>query len=258
MLSVSVLVILTISYLILLFAIAFIGDKYSLPQKLKPVIYSLGLGVYCTSWAFYGVTGQAAETGWWLTPTYTGAILVFIFAWPVVLKVARVCREQSLTSLADFIASRYGKSSKLAGLITLTSVVAVIPYIALQLRAITTSFTTVTRQNIEFAGLDITLVFTLMLAVFAILFGTRRIRPSEHNPGLLLAIAFESLVKLFTFLLIGFFVCFAMFDGVEQLMIQAATSEAIAAVQPPPSYVYITQTLLGVLMMFCLPRQFQY
>lgn len=256
MLSVTTLVVLTICYLLLLFAIAFIGDKYTLPKRLKPIVYSLGLGVYCTSWAFYGVTGQAAETGWWLTPTYTGAILVFVFAWPVVLKVARICREQSLTSLADFIASRYGKSSKLAGLITLTSVVAIVPYIALQLRAITNSFESVTQANNALGSIDITLVFTLMLAVFAILFGTRRIRPSEHNPGLLLAIAFESLIKLFTFLLIGFFVCFVMFDGIEQFFQQASTSQAIASVEPPPSYVYVTQTLLGVLMMFCLPRQF--
>jgi len=256
MLSISVLVALTFAYLLLLFTIAFLGDKFSLPKKFKPFVYSLGLGVYCTSWAFYGVTGQSATTGWWLTPTYTGAIIVFVFAWPLVLKVARICREQSLTSLADFISSRYGKSAKLSSLITITSVFAIIPYIALQLRAITNSFNAVTANDIEGGNIDITLFFTLTLAVFAILFGTRRIRPSEHNPGLLLAIAFESIVKLFTFLAIGFFVCFFMFDGIGDLLQKAANNISVQEIESPPSYVYITQTLIGVLVMFCLPRQF--
>ncbi|OKY26538.1 PAS-domain containing protein [Thalassotalea sp. PP2-459] len=256
MLPISVLVLLSFFYLILLFTIAFVGDKYTISKKVKPVVYSLGLGVYCTSWAFYGVTGQSATTGWWFTPTYTGAILVFIFAWPLVLKVARICREQSLTSLADFIASRYGKSSKLAGLITITAVFAIIPYIALQLRAITSSFNEVINYPTEQSPVDITLLFTVTLAVFAILFGTRRIRPSEHNPGLLLAIAFESIVKLFTFLAIGFFVCFYMFDGMTELFQQASEHRAVQTISSPPSYVYVMQTLLGVLMMFCLPRQF--
>ena len=256
MLPISLLVLLTFFYLILLFAIAYIGDKYTISSKVKPVVYSLGLGVYCTSWAFYGVTGQTAKTGWWLTPTYTGAILVFIFAWPLVLKVARICRDQSLTSLADFISSRYGKSSKLAGLITITAFFAIIPYIALQLRAITNSFNVVTKNSPALDNIDITLFFTVTLAVFAILFGTRRIRPSEHNPGLLLAIAFESIIKLFTFLAIGLFVCYVMFDGMADLFDQAAQNQAVQNISSPPSYVYITQTLLGVLMMFCLPRQF--
>jgi len=256
MLSISLLVTLTLAYLLLLFTIAFVGDKYHLPKKFKPIVYSLGLGVYCTSWAFYGVTGQSATTGWWLTPTYTGAIIVFVFAWPLVLKVARICREQSLTSLADFIASRYGKSAKLSSLITITSVFAIIPYIALQLRAITNSFNAVTANDGASSNIDITLFFTLILAVFAILFGTRRIRPSEHNPGLLLAIAFESIVKLLTFLAIGFFICFFMFDGIADLFAQAANNASVQAIASPPSYVYITQTLIGVLVMFCLPRQF--
>ncbi|TKB44714.1 hybrid sensor histidine kinase/response regulator [Thalassotalea mangrovi] len=256
MLSISLLVLVTGCYLLLLFLIAFIGDKYQLPKRVKPVVYSLGLGVYCTSWAFYGVTGQAATTGWWLTPTYTGAILVFIFAWPLVLKVAKICRQQSLTSLADFISSRYGKSTRLAGLITLVSVAAIIPYIALQLRAMTDSFTAVTQYQNSNGIFDISLVFSVMLAMFAILFGTRRIRPSEQNPGLLMAISFESIVKLVTFLLVGIFVCFWMFSSPAQLLAAAREHQAIIAISAPPSYVYLTQALLGVLMMFCLPRQF--
>ena len=256
MLSISTLVVLTFCYLLLLFAIAFVGDKYQLPDKLKPIVYSLGLGVYCTSWAFYGVTGQTAKTDWWFTPTYTGAILVYLLAWPLVLKVARICREQSVTSLADFIASRYGKSSSLAGLVTLVSVFAIIPYIAMQLRAITDSFNAVIPIDDTKFGFDVTLFFTLTLLIFAILFGTRRIRPSEHNPGLLLAIAFESIVKLITFLAIGVFVCFFVFDGVADLFNQALLNKNVQAISSPPAYVYVTQTLLGVLMMFCLPRQF--
>ncbi|QDP00596.1 PAS domain-containing hybrid sensor histidine kinase/response regulator [Thalassotalea sp. PS06] len=256
MLPISLLITVTVCYLSLLFFIAFIGDKYQLPKRFKPVVYSLGLGVYCTSWAFFGVTGQAATTGWWLTPTYAGAIIAFIFAWPLVLKVAKICRQQSLTSLADFISSRYGKSTRLAGLITLVSVCAIIPYIALQLRAMTDSFTAVTQYQSISGWVDISLVFTVMLAIFAILFGTRRIRPSEQNPGLLLAIGFESIVKLFTFLLVGIFVCFWIFSSPAELLDAAYEHQAIKSISPPPGYVYLTQTLLGVLMMFCLPRQF--
>ncbi|TLU64825.1 hybrid sensor histidine kinase/response regulator [Thalassotalea litorea] len=256
MLPISLMVLVTICYLILLFLIAFIGDKYQLPKRFKPVVYSLGLGVYCTSWAFYGVTGQAATTGWWLTPTYAGAIITFILAWPLVLKVAEICRQQSLTSLADFISSRYGKSTRLAGLITLVSVCAIIPYIALQLRAITDSFTAVTQYQGVTGWVDISLVFTVMLAIFAILFGTRRIRPSEQNPGLLLAIGFESIVKLVTFLLVGIFVCFWIFASPTELLHAAKEHSALTAIKAPPGYVYLTQALLGVLMMFCLPRQF--
>ena len=238
----------------MLFLIAYLGDRHQGWERYKPVVYSLGLGVYCTSWAFYGVTGQAAETGWWLTPTYTGAILVYVLAWPLVLKVAKLCRDNNLTSLADFIATRYGRATKLSALVAIVSVVAIVPYISLQLRAITTSFNAIVRDSSLFQQWDITLIFALILSAFAILFGTRRIRTSEHNPGLTLAIAFESIVKLITFLALGIFVCFYLFDGVGSVLTQYQSQ--FQPVNSNTQYMYLTQTLIGVLMMFCLPRQF--
>ncbi|XOV80272.1 MAG: PAS-domain containing protein [Aestuariibacter sp.] len=257
MLTLNLLLAIALIYLLVLFVIAYWGDKATLANRYKPVIYSLGLGVYCTSWAFFGVPGQAAETGWWFTPTYTGAILVYIFAWPLVLRVAKLCKDKHVTSLADFISTRYGQSTQLAALITIVAVVAVIPYIALQLRAITTSFDAIIPETVGHPlSLHSTLFFTLLLAIFAILFGTRRIRSAEHNPGLMLAIAFESVVKLLAFLILGVFICFVMFDGIGDLLHQASEAKLSSRFVDTPSYVYLFQTLIGALMMFCLPRQF--
>lgn len=257
MLSFESLIAIAFAYLLVLFCIAYWGDKTKQWQSSKPVVYSLGLGVYCTSWAFFGVTGQTAQTGWWFTPTFAGAIIIYLFAWPLVLRVASICRQFQITSLADFIATRYGQSARLAGLITCVSIVAVVPYIALQLRAITNSLNVVTATDSnQFALFDNSLFFTLVLAAFAILFGTRRVRSSEHNPGLMFAIAFESIVKLVTFLLIGLFVCFVMFDGVGDVFSQAEAAQLDQQLKPHPAYVYWVQALLGALMMLCLPRQF--
>jgi Na+/proline symporter/signal transduction histidine kinase/CheY-like chemotaxis protein len=256
-LSLELLIIISLGYLSVLFAIAYWGDRTTYWQRSKPIIYSLGLGVYCTSWSFFGVTGQAAETGWWFTPTFAGAIAVYVFVWPLVLKVARICKEYQITSLADFVATRYGRSDKLAALISIVSIVAITPYIALQLRAITNSFDAIiSGHNSQWGIADNTLFFTLLLAIFAVLFGTRRVRSSEHNPGLMLAIAFESIVKLVTALIVGLFVCCFMFDGVADLFQQAKQQNLSQQIPETPAYIYLTQAVLGALMMFCLPRQF--
>ncbi|MCC2604843.1 PAS domain-containing hybrid sensor histidine kinase/response regulator [Planctobacterium marinum] len=253
MLTPTLLLIASLLYLLVLFGIAFWGDRASRWQKIKPAIYSLGLGVYCTSWSFYGVPGQTAETGWWITPTYTGAILVYILAWPLVLKVARICRDNNLTSMADFIATRYGRSMRISALISLVCVIAIVPYISLQIRAVANSVNIVTGNS--GAGGNSALFFTLLLAAFAILFGTRRVRTSEHNPGLMLAIAFESIIKLLTFLAVGIFVVWFMFDGIADLTAQSQHL-SYHSDESASWYTYVSQTFIGVLMMFCLPRQF--
>lgn len=259
MLPLSLLLIAVLTYMLVLFAIAFWGDKLSGAEtsdnwlRAKPIVYSLGLGVYCTSWSFYGVPGQTAETGWWITPTYTGSILAYILAWPLVLKVAKICRDNDLTSMADFIATRYGRSITLSALISAVCVIAIVPYISLQIRAVANSVDIVTGYNNS--GGNSALIFTVLLAVFAILFGTRRIRTSEHNPGLMLAIAFESIVKLVTFLAVGIFVVWFMFDGFDDLSNQSQSLQ-FSGDTAGSWYSYVSQTLIGVLMMFCLPRQF--
>lgn len=251
---------LAIVYLGILFAVAGWADKRkTLP--FKGLIYGLSLGVYCTSWAFYGTTAQAANNGWWLAPTYAGTILLFVFGWQVYCRIAHICRQQKLTSMADFIATRYGQSSSLSGLVSLISVIAIVPYISLQLSATAQSINLLTARvatQSHHVWADSTFYITLLLALFAILFGARRLKPSEHNPGLIASIAFESVVKLLAFMAVGLYVCFVLFDSPVALLNKAAElnlKQQVASTQSP-TYVYVAHTLLGILATLCLPRQF--
>ncbi|MEJ6474906.1 PAS domain-containing hybrid sensor histidine kinase/response regulator [Pseudoalteromonas piscicida] len=264
MFSIGLISLIALLYLALLFTIAWGADKASAKFRsyhAKQITYALSLGVYCTSWAFFGTTEQAANNGWWLAPTYVGTILLFVFGWQVFTRIAEICRQQQLTSMADFIATRYGNSSSLSGLISLISVIAVVPYIALQLNATSASISMLTegieRENVAFWQ-DSTFYITLLLALFAILFGTRRLRPSEHNPGLMTAIAFESLIKLLAFVAVGVFVCFSLFDSPTNLFNQVEQQDITARIAETssPTYVYLVHVLLGVLATLCLPRQF--
>lgn len=247
-------------YLGILFAVAGWADKRKV-LPFKGLTYGLSLGVYCTSWAFFGTTAQAASNGWWLAPTYAGTIILFIFGWQLYCRIAHICRQQKLTSMADFIATRYGQSSSLSGLVSLISVIAIVPYISLQLSATAQSINLLTdraaAQSNEFWA-DSTFYITLLLALFAILFGARRLRPSEHNPGLIASIAFESVVKLLAFISVGLYVCFALFDNPMALYSKANELKLPAQIDATqsPAYVYIAHTLLGLLATLCLPRQF--
>ena len=264
MFSIGLISLIALIYLALLFTIAWGADKLSMrfnSHRVKQVTYALSLGVYCTSWAFFGTTAQAANNGWWLAPTYLGTILLFLFGWQVYTRIAEICRQQQLTSMADFIATRYGNSSSLSGLVSLISVIAVVPYIALQLNATSASIAMLTPQSERISiafWQDSTFYITLLLALFAILFGARRLRPSEHNPGLMTAIAFESLIKLFAFIAVGVYVCFFLFDTPMSLF-QQAQAQGVArdiAATASPTYVYWVHVLLGLLATLCLPRQF--
>jgi Na+/proline symporter/signal transduction histidine kinase len=260
MFSIWFISLIAVVYLGILFAVAGWADRRKV-LPFKGLTYGLSLGVYCTSWAFYGTTAQAASNGWWLAPTYAGTIILFIFGWQLYCRIAHICRQQKLTSLADFIATRYGQSSSLSGLISLISVIAIVPYISLQLSATAQSINLLTdraptQSNQVWA--DSTFYITLLLALFAILFGARRLKPSEHNPGLIASIAFESIVKLLAFIGVGLYVCFALFDSPVALYEQAVAlniPNQVAATQSP-AYVYVAHTFLGVLATLCLPRQF--
>lgn len=134
MFSIWSIILIAVVYLGILFAVAGWADKRKV-LPFKGLTYGLSLGVYCTSWAFFGTTAQAASNGWWLAPTYAGTIILFIFGWQLYCRIAHICRQQKLTSMADFIATRYGQSSSLSGLVSLISVIAIVPYISLQLSA---------------------------------------------------------------------------------------------------------------------------
>lgn len=244
-------------YLLALFALAFWGDKRLRDNQQHPILYSLGLGVHCTSWAFFGTTSQAAQYGWAVIPTYLGIMLTMAFAFPVVLHISRLCQQHNISSLADLISLKYQHSHLIAALITLLCFFGVVPYIALQLDAITKSINLLT-DDAHTSTPWLSIYVAILLALFAIIFGTRTLNLTDKHPGLLLTIAFESVIKLVALCAVGVYVCFYLFDGVLDLVSNAASNasarEVIYADSAP--WVYVSHVVLGVCSMFVLPRQF--
>src|SRR5271156_1476785 len=256
----------SIGYVLLLFFIASWGDnggrKY-LSGRLRTLVYALSLAVYCTSWTYYGSVGPASAHGPDFLPIYIGPILVVGFGHRLLQRIADLARAQNLTTVADFVSARYGKSQTLAALAATIALMASAPYIALQLKAITQTMLMVL-GSFEQARLTpgapssaFYLAVALVLAVFAMAFGTRRLDPTEHQNGLILAIAVESLVKLVAFLAVGAFVVWGLFGGLGELT-QLAESPRIAPVltsAPDPANWFVT-TLLPASAILLLPRQF--
>lgn len=260
MLSVSLTIILAIGYIAVLYSIAYRGERKPANQ-IKPYRYALAQGIHCTTWAFYGTITQSAHYGWSMAPTYVGAIAVFLFAHRVQMRLLNACKQQNLTSIADVISNRYGKASGLGMVVAGIALIGIVPYIALQLRAVTGSFAAVTGladRPIPWFG-DVATLVALGMMGFAILFGTRRLSLAEQHSGLMDAVAFESVVKLLAFMAVGAYVSYAMFDGISDIVIQASQNESIRTIlsgQDQGVYVYATHILLGAISMFCLPRQF--
>ena len=250
---------LSLVYLLILFSVGYFGKRINSKHPLAPWIFSFALSIYCTSWAFYGVTAQAAVNGWWMPPTYIGSFLLFWFGFKLIARIAIACRRYRITSVADFIATRFGHSRALAVITTLILLMSVIPYIALQLHAVATSINTLVSTAASTAWYaDTGLYVSLWMAVFALLFVSRSAKAHQPNPGLMTAIAFESLVKLLALLAIGAFVFWGMYDGIGQIFQLAAVSPAVAQVQQQalPSHTYWLHVLLGFAATLCLPRQF--
>jgi Na+/proline symporter/nitrogen-specific signal transduction histidine kinase len=229
MLTAGVVLLLSLLYFGLLFAIASWGDRRADQGRSlikSPYVYTLSLGVYCTAWTFYGSVGLASRQGLDFLPVYLGPTLAALLFGFVVLKMLRITKAHGITSIADFIAARYGKSSLLAGLVTVVAILSAIPYIALQLKAVAFSVTTLIGSGgvpvVATGGADTALFVTLLLALFSILFGTRHIDATEHHEGMVLAVAFESVVKLVTFLIVGAYVTWIMFDGFADILARAA------------------------------------
>jgi Na+/proline symporter/CheY-like chemotaxis protein len=250
-------------YMAILFAIAFYGDRRAtpMPPKVRAWVYSLSLAVYCTSWTFFGAVGQAAEQLWSFLPIYLGPIIILVFAPWVLQKMVMISKQENITSIADFIAARYGKSQSLAIVVALICVVGVLPYIALQLKGIVLGVNLLTGAGPGATGTsaqDTALIVSLVLALFTILFGTRNLDVTEHHRGMVLAIAFESLVKLLAFLAVGAFVTFGLYNGFADLFSQAQRSPALddfwAETVNWPAM--MTQTGLAMIAIICLPRQF--
>ena len=261
----------SLGYIGILFAIASWGDRkagrHGARVRAKPLVYALSLAVYCTSWTFYGSVGLASVSGYDFIPVYLGPILLFTLGYVVLRKIVRIGKAENITTIADFIAARFGKSQTLAAVVTLFVVVGILPYIALQLKAVSTSFIVLTSypEIVMPAGVsgtpwwtDTALVVALLMATFSIMFGTRNVDATEHHEGMMLAIAFESVVKLVTFLAAGIFVTFFMFAGFGDLATRAAAVPEIAEIFAVDIHVptWLTITLLSLVAIICLPRQF--
>jgi signal transduction histidine kinase len=250
MLSHLLVIVAGLVWLGLLFGAAVLGERRA--QRFAgiwPAVYALSLAVYCTSWTFYGTVTQAARSGWPIPPTFVGTILLYAFGFALLLKVVRLARECSATSLADLIAARLGRHGGLAAVVTAVAVLGMIPYIALQLKAVAMSYGLLTRAT-ELsppAWQDSALWVALTMALFAMLFGTRRASALEHNRGLVLAMAFESLLKLGAMLALGVFVWFGL-SLPEQPLPAAPAPRDVEGFAP--------LVLLGALAMFVLPHQF--
>jgi Na+/proline symporter/signal transduction histidine kinase len=269
-----VIVLASFLYLGVLFAIAWYADRRADTGRsliANPLVYSLSLGVYCTTWTFYGSVGRAAASGIGFLPIYLGPTLLFALAGFILHKMIRVAKANRITSIADFVASRYGKSQLLGGLVTVIAVVGVIPYIALQLKAVSNSFAILASYPEIImpakAGAvpilqDSALYVAMILAAFTILFGTRHLDATERHEGMVAAIAVESVVKLAAFLAVGIFVVWGIHDGVADIFAQAAKVPAVArrlaTADSPAAYgTWGTLIFLSLFASLLLPRQFQ-
>jgi Na+/proline symporter/signal transduction histidine kinase/CheY-like chemotaxis protein len=250
---------LSFAYIGLLFFIAYIGDKYrhKLLRKSQAIIYALTLGVYCTSWSFLGTTGQASSNFISHLPIYLGPILLFIFAWPFIQRIISVSLKLNLTSIADLLAARFGKSHNLAILVTIVALVGTMPYIALQLKAIVYTFQQLQAER-SLANWHFGLIVSVVLAGFTIVFGVRNIDVTERHPGVMLAIAFESLVKLFAFAAVGIFVTYVLFDSPMEIWRRSSTILNVEQQLNFPNIMSMFAMLVITMAAFLsLPRQFQ-
>ncbi|NME01001.1 PAS domain-containing hybrid sensor histidine kinase/response regulator [Aeromonas sp. DNRA1] len=254
---------LSLSYLGLLFLIAYVADKNKRRRlKGQPLLYSLSLAVYCTSWTFFGTVGQASESPWSPVPIYLGPMLVFLFGWRLLARLILVAKREHITSIADFIAARYGKSQRLAMVIALIAIMGILPYLVLQLKAIVTGLDLLMANSVS-AGptgntAGLALGVALLLALFSILFGTRHLDATEHHRGMVVAIAFESVVKLLAFMAVGGFALWLILSKPSQARTLVASDflDAVVAVTPGSLLELAIYTLVAMCAVICLPRQF--
>src|SRR6204780_885517 len=259
-----VVVVIALAYIGLLFVVASYGDRMRVARgaSSRLLIYPLSLAIYCTSWTFFGSVGLASRTGYEFPTIYIGPMLMVGLAFPLIIRIARLAKGQNITSIADLIAARYGKSQAVAATVALIAIVGMVPYIALQLKAVSSSVGTILAQASPGGAQpmvgDSALFVALLMAAFAVLFGTRHIDATEHQDGLMLAIATESIVKLVAFLAVGVFVTFVMFPGPLALFSRPLAQPHTAAVlaRAPPLPGFLAMTTLAFFAILLLPRQF--
>jgi len=260
--SAGLLIILSV-YLAILFYIAHWAEKRENSRWTNnPYIYTLSLAVYCSAWTYYGSIGVAANSGLNYLPIYIGPIII-IPAWIVILrKIIRISKVNKISSIADFISLRYGNSRFLGALVTLICICGILPYIALQLKAIAETFHVVTKTSSDSNVFsDTTTYVAIALALFSSYYGTRYVDASEKRKGIVTAVAMESVLKLFFFILLGIYVTFFVFDGFDDIYAQASQLEHFHERNTigglPQAINWFFLCILSLFAIFLLPRQFQ-
>ena len=261
-------------YLGVLFVVASYADTQMRRKRMaagqasymRPLVYTLSLGVYCTSWTFFGSVGLAAHSGLDFLPIYIGPILMFIVGWPVLRRVVELSKQHNITSIADFIAARYGKSQALGATVAVIAVIGTLPYISLQLKATTFSLEamlTASGTGQEISSLvpmvnDLALLVAIAMGVFTVLFGTRHIDATEHQDGLMTAVAVESIVKLLAFLVVGLFATYGVLGGFSGMFSLMESRPDIGGLftRDVDGGRWMTLTLLSMFAIILLPRQF--
>jgi len=277
MISLELVVIVSLLYFGLLFAVAYYADwRRSIGRSIisNPYIYALSLGVYMTSWTFYGSVGRAATSGLDFLPVYLGPTLIAFSWWFLLRKMVRISKEQNIVSIADFISGRYGKSASLGAIVTIFALAGIMPYIALQLKAVSYAFDILTKSSATFSPdlhhtfpnlppfIDTASIVALLLGLFSVLFGARTLDASERHEGLVAAVAFESIVKIIAFLSVGIFVTFGLFNGMPDIFERFRTDfpqrlELLFLDTNQISYsTWFTLTFISMMAFMFLPRQF--
>ena len=259
-----ILILIIVVYLLFLFAVAFFAERNKGSKWVKnPYIYVLSLGVYCTAWTYYGSIGIASESGISFLAIYLGPVISLPLWMVLMRKVIRISKQQKISSIADFIALRYGNNRSLGALVTITCLMSVIPYIALQLKAVSETFELMTLKNgyVSKGVLDdSTFYISLLIAVFVAFFGTRSQDATRHKTGIMATVAMESVLKLGFFLVIGFYVVFYLFDGTGDIYEQASQGENFKQLSSfggvEDGFNWLFTICLSFFAIFLLPRQF--
>ncbi|MDJ0643505.1 MAG: PAS-domain containing protein [Erythrobacter sp.] len=239
-------------YLAGLFWLAAWRDRSASPflSRHSGTIYGLSLAVYCTSWTFFGGVGTAATAGLDYLPIYLGPILVFTLGFGLVRRILAQAKAQHSTSIADFLSARYGKSASVAALVTIIATIGALPYMALQLRSLSTSLSTLDPEiATQVASDELVLMVTGLMALFAILFGSRRADRAGDNAGLVLTIAVEAVVKLIALLAVAALALFLLFQNGAPAAPQVFETTQLDAR-------FAVLTLIAACAALCLPRQF--
>jgi Na+/proline symporter len=244
-----------LAYTGLLFAIAYLADRRRLSDpsaRRNIIVYGLSIAVYCTSWTFYGAVGTAEARGWEYLPIYLGPAIIFSAGYPLLSRMVEIGKRIHTTSIADFLSAHYQKSQALAALVASIAVVGAIPYIALQLKSVATTYEYIAPQSTTSDDAGGVFFVAVILAAFAIIFGTRHIDITRHNRGMIAAIAFDSVIKLVALLAVSIYAFLLMQSGGETLSLDAASPFKT----PISIDRFITLTVLSMAAILCLPRQF--